>query len=194
MSITDTAIKNAKPTDKQYKLTDNNGMYLLVHPNGSKYFRLDYRFDGNRKTLALGVYPDVTLKQAREKLDTVKKQIADGIDPSENRKAVKSSKAASATNSFEVIAREWGLKKVDTWADKNNRSKRMLERNIFPWLGNTPITDINPMAILECLRRVEDRGTIETAHRVLQIVGQVFRYAVATGRTERDITPDLKGA
>ncbi len=154
MSLTDTAIKNAKPTDKQYKLTDNNGMYLLVHPNGSKYFRLDYRFDGNRKTLALGVYSDVTLKQAREKLDTVKKQIADGIDPSENRKAVKSSKAASATNSFEVIAREWGLKKVDTRADKNNRSKRMLERNIFPWLGNTPITDVKPMAILACLRRV----------------------------------------
>lgn len=195
MPLSDTAIKNAKPTpDKAFKMPDEKGMYLLVHQNGSKYFRLDYRFDGKRKTLALGVYPDTSLKQAREKRDTAKKQIADGIDPSENKKAVKSSKAESAANSFEVIAREWGSKKVETWAEKNNRSKRMLERNIFPWLGRKPILDILPKDILECLRRVEDRGTIETAHRTLQICGQVFRYAVATGRAERDITTDLRGA
>jgi integrase len=195
MPLSDTTIKNAKPNpDKAYKLPDEKSMYLLVNPNGSKYFRLKYRFGGKEKVLALGVYPDTSLKQAREKRDEARKQLAKGIDPSENRKAVKSSKAESAANSFEVIAREWGGKKVDTWADKNNRSKRMLERNIFPWLGRKPITDLLPRDILECLRRVEDRGTIETAHRCLQLCGQVFRYAVATGRADRDITPDLRGA
>jgi integrase len=194
MPLSDTAIKNAKSAEKPYKMQDEKGMYLLVHPNGGKYFRYDYRFDGKRKTLALGTYPVTSLKEARDKRDTAKKQIDDGIDPNENKKAVKASKAESAANSFEIIAREWGSKKVNDWDDKNNRSKRMLERNIFPWLGRKPITDILPKDILECLRRVEDRGTIETAHRTLQICGQVYRYAVATGRAERDITPDLRGA
>ncbi|MDI1278812.1 integrase arm-type DNA-binding domain-containing protein [Methylobacter sp.] len=194
MPLSDTAIKNAKPADKPYKMQDEKGMYLLVHPNGGKYFRYNYRFDGKRLTLSIGVYPATSLKEAREKRDTAIKQIAGGINPSENKKAVKQSRTESAANSFEVIAREWGQKKVNEWDDKNNRSKRMLERNIFPWLGNKPIIDILPKDILACLRRVEDRGTIETAHRSLQICGQVFRYAVATGRTERDITPDLRGA
>lgn len=195
MPLSDAAIKNIKPmSDKAFKLQDEKGMYLLVNPNGSKYFRYNYRFNGKRKTLALGIYPVTTLKEAREKRDTAKKQIDGGIDPGENRKAIKQSKSISDANSFEVIAREWGQKKVDAWDDKNNRSKRMLERNVFPWLGSKPITDILPKDILECLRRVEDRGTIETAHRILQICGQVFRYAVATGRVDRDITPDLKGA
>ncbi|MCQ8103549.1 integrase arm-type DNA-binding domain-containing protein [Methylomonas sp. SURF-2] len=195
MPLTDTAIRNAKPSpDKPYKLQDDKGLYLLVNPNGAKYFRYNYRFDGKRKTLALGVYPSTTLKDARDKRDTAKKQLDGGIDPSENKKAIKQAKVESANNSFEVIAREWGQKKVETWSEKNNRSKRMLERNIFPWLGSRPIADIQPKDILACLRRVEERGTIETAHRTLQICGQVFRYAVATGRVERDLTQDLKGA
>ncbi len=195
MPLSDTAIKNAKPSpDKPYKLPDEKGMYLLVHTNGGKYFRLDYRFSGKRKTLALGTYPETTLKEAHNKRDTAKKQISDGIDPNEHKKAVKQAKAENAANSFEVIAREWGAKKVETWEEKNNRSKRMLERNIFPWLGSKPITDILPKDILDCLRRIEERGTIETAHRTLQICGQVYRYAVATGRIDRDITPDLRGA
>ena len=195
MAISDTTIRAAKPMpDKAYKLSDEKGLHILINPNGSKYFRLKYRFAGKEKTLALGVYPETTLKQAREKRDVARKQIADGIDPSENKKAVKESKAESASNSFEIVAREWGAKKVNDWDDKNNRSKRMLERNVFPWLGNKPITDILPKDILACLRRVEDRGTIETAHRTLQICGQVFRYAVATSRVDRDITPDLRGA
>ena len=195
MPISDTAIKAAKPrADKPYKLPDEKGMYIYIHTNGSKYFRLDYRFDGKRKTLALGIYPETTLKEAREKRDHARKQIAEGIDPSENKKAVKASKAESALNSFEVIAKEWGAKHVNNWDDKTHRSKRMLERNIFPWLGAKPITNILPIDILNCLRRVEDRGTLETAHRVLQICGQVFRYAVATSRIDRDITPDLRGA
>jgi integrase len=191
MPLSDTAIKNTKTADKPFKMPDEKGMYLLVHPNGSKYFRLDYRFEGKRKTLALGVYPDTGLKQAREKLNTAKKQIADGIDPSENKKAIKESRLTTLSNSLEVVAREWISKKSE---DKSDRPTRLLTQNLFPWLGSKPITDIQPKDILICLRRIEERGTIETAHRTLQICGQVFRYAVATGRTERDITQDLKGA
>ncbi|MGZ8910994.1 MAG: tyrosine-type recombinase/integrase [Methylococcaceae bacterium] len=195
MPLSDTAIKNAKPrNDKPFKLPDEKGLYLLITVAGGKWWRFDYRFAGKRKTLSMGVYPETTLKDARIKRDEARELIAKDIDPGENRKAVKSSKAESAANSFEVIAREWGQKKVESWSQKNNRSKRMLERNIFPWLGGKPITDILPRHILDCLRRIEDRGTIETAHRTLQICGQVFRYAVATGRADRDITPDLRGA
>ncbi|ESS72878.1 integrase Int [Methyloglobulus morosus KoM1] len=200
--LTDTACKNAHKGDKAklgkaFKLSDDKGLYLHVMPGikgWSKYWRLKYRIGGTEKLLALGKYPDVTLDQARQRREEARKQLADGIDPSENKKAVKASRLALAENSFEIIAREWGQKKVDNWDDKNNRSKRMLERNIFPWLGGKPITDILPKDILACLRRIEDRGTIETAHRTLQICGQVFRYAVSTGRVDRDITPDLRGA
>ncbi|MFA5919784.1 MAG: integrase arm-type DNA-binding domain-containing protein [Methylococcaceae bacterium] len=202
MPLSDTACKNAHRHDKTsgnkpFKLADEKGLYLLLKPQADgwgKWWRFKYRFGGKEKSLSFGTYPDTGLQQAREKRDAARKQLADGIDPGENRKAVKSSKAESAANCFEIIAREWGSKKVETWQEKNNRSKRMLERNIFPWLGGKPINDILPKDILECLRRIEDRGTIETAHRTLQICGQVFRYAVATGRIDRDITPDLRGA
>ncbi len=200
--LSDTACKNAHKHEKAangkpFKIPDEKGLYLLVKPQidgWGKWWRFKYRFDGKEKSLSFGTYPDTGLQLARERRDAARKLLADGIDPGENRKAVKLSKSESATNSFEIIAREWGLKKVNDWDDKNSRSKRMLERNIFPWLGSKPITDILPKDILECLRRVEDRGTIETAHRTLQICGQVFRYAVATGRVDRDITPDLRGA
>ena len=202
MPLSDTACKNAhkhaKATiGKAFTLFDDKGLHLLIKPlkdSWAKWWRLKYRFDDKDCLLSLGTYPEISLQQAREQRDIIRKQIAGGVNPSENRKAVKSSRAESAANSFEVIAREWGAKKIDTWDDKNNRSKRMLERNIFPWLGGKPITDILPKDILECLRRIENRGTIETAHRSLQICGQVFRYAVATGRVDRDITPDLRGA
>jgi integrase len=191
MPLSDTAIKNAKPASgKAYKLTDQNGMYLYAHPNGSKYFRLDYRFEGKRKTLALGVYPETSLKQARDKTAIAKQQIADGIDPNENKKAVKAAKAETAANCLEVIALEWLAKKSQ---DKSDRPQRLLS-HLMPWLGSKPITDILPKDILACLRRLEERGTIETAHRTLQVTSQVFRYAVATGRADRDITQDLRGA
>ena len=202
MPLSDTACKNAHKhakaaIGKAFTLFDDKGLHLLIKPlkdSWAKWWRLKYRFDDKDCLLSLGTYPEISLQQAREQRDIIRKQIAGGVNPSENRKAVKSSRAESAANSFEVIAREWGAKKIDTWDDKNNRSKRMLERNIFPWLGGKPITDILPKDILECLRRIENRGTIETAHRSLQICGQVFRYAVATGRVDRDITPDLRGA
>lgn len=202
MSLSDTTCKNAHKSEKAkdgkaFKLFDDKGLFLLIKPTASgwgKWWRFKYRFDGKEKQLSLGTYPEISLSQAREKRDEARKLVAAMIDPGENRKAIKEARAESTANSFEVIAREWGSKKVETWSEKNNRSKRMLERNIFPWLGNKPITDIQPKDILACLRIVEDRGTIETAHRTLQICGQVFRYAVATGRAERDITHDLKGA
>jgi integrase len=202
MPLSDTACKNAHKNEKAgsgkpFKLSDEKGLFLLVKPQADgwgKWWRFKYRFEGKEKLLSLGTYPETSLAQAREKRDEARKQIAAGIDPGENRKAVKAARAESVANSFEVIAREWGLKKVENWEEKNHRSKRMLERNVFPWLGGKPIAEILPKDILACLRRVEDNGTIETAHRTLQICGQVFRYAVATGRVDRDITHDLKGA
>jgi integrase len=194
MPLSDTTIKAAKPIEKAYKIPDEKGMFLLVHTNGSKYFRLKYYFAKKEKLLALGVYPETSLKQAREKRDIARKQIADGIDPSEHRKATKAARVQDVENSFEIVAREWGSKQVKNWDDKSNRNKRMLEKNIFPWLGHRPITDILPIEVLTCLRRIEERGAIETAHRTLQICGQVFRYAVATARIDRDITADLRGA
>jgi integrase len=202
MPLSDSACKNAHKNEKvgsgkPFKLSDEKGLFLLLQPQEDgwgKWWRFKYRFEGKEKLLSLGTYPETSLAQAREKRDEARKQIAAGIDPGENRKAVKAAKAESAANSFEVIAREWGLKKVENWEEKNHRSKRMLERNIFPWLGGKPIAEILPKDILACLRRVEEHGTIETAHRTLQICGQVFRYAVATGRVDRDITQDLKGA
>ncbi|MCQ8130738.1 tyrosine-type recombinase/integrase, partial [Methylomonas rivi] len=151
-------------------------------------------------------YPATTLANARTKATEARNSVANGTDPSAIRKETKTAQKIEIENtkrleagltiidSFEHIAREWGEKKVETWSEKNNRSKRMLERNIFPWIGSKPITEILPKDILACLRIIEDRGTIETAHRTLQICGQVFRYAVATGRADRDITPDLRGA
>lgn len=203
--LKDVTIKYAKPEDKP-RLNDGDGLYILIKPKGAKWWRFDYTFKGKRKTLSLGVYPATSLTDARRKAEEARTNVANDIDPSNTRKETKAAEqlakenesrldaGLTIINSFEHIAREWGEKKVDTWADKNNRSKRMLERNIFPWLGSKPITDILPMDILTCLRRVEDRGTIETAHRCLQLCGQVFRYAVATGRVDRDITPDLRGA
>jgi hypothetical protein len=156
MPLSDTAIKNAKPKEKPFKLADEKGMFLLINPNRSKYFRFKYRVAGKEKGLSLGVYPDTSLKSAREKRDIARKQLADGINPAEIKKAVKQSSATSMANSFEVIAREWGQKKVVGWENTDNRSKRILERNIFPWLGGKPITELLPKDILECLRRVND--------------------------------------
>ncbi|MFZ2451387.1 MAG: integrase arm-type DNA-binding domain-containing protein [Methylovulum miyakonense] len=196
MPLSDTAIKNAKPTpDKAYKLTDGKGMYLLVNPNGSKYFRYNYRFDGKRKTLALGIYPTTSLKEAREKRDNAKKQIDSGIDPAENKKAVKQSKADSGLNSFEVIAREWHEKHKDQWSQSHEtRAISLLKRDLFPWLGTKQIPDIKAPDLLSVLRRIEERGAVETSHRALQLCGQIFRYAIATGRADRDISPDLRGS
>lgn len=195
MPLTDTAIRNAKPTEKPYKLADERGLFLLIHPNKGRYWRFKYRFDGKEKLLALGVYPDVSLKVAREKREDARKQIAAGIDPSHHRKAHKAAKAAGDTNIFEVVAREWFEKHSSNWvASHADKIIRRFEKDVFPWMGTRPIGDIKAPELLAVLRRIENRGALETAHRALQNCGQVFRYAVATGRAERDPSGDLRGA
>ena len=195
MPLSDTAIRNAKPGEKAVKLTDEKGLFLLVTPGGGKWWRLKYRFGGKEKLLSLGTYPQISLKEARERRDEARKQLAQGIDPGAQKKAMKAAKTDRAANSFEVVAREWYAKQAPTWAaNHGDRIIRRLERDIFPWLGGRPIAEVNAPELLGVLRRIEARGAVETAHRALQNCGQIFRYAVATGRAERDPSGDLKGA
>lgn len=192
--LTDATVRNAKPKNKPYKLTDGRGLYVVVNHTG-KYFRFDYRFRGKRKTLALGVYPDVSLSQARDRLYEARKLLADDIDPAEYRKVAKTMITEQLTNGFETIAREWFTKNKHTWTDKYaDTVLSRLENNVFPWIGSRPITEVSPPELLQALRRIEERGAIETAHRVKQVCGQIFRYAIACGRAERDPSADLKGA
>lgn len=195
MPLTDTAVRNAKSADKARKLFDSGGLYLEVAPSGGKWWRLKYRFDGKEKRLSLGVYPDVSLKDARDRRDDARKLLANEIDPSENRKAKKAAKVERAANSFEVVAQEWFAKHSTHWSDNHaNRTIRRLERDIFPWIGGLPIATVTAPQLLDAVRRIENRGALETAHRALGNCGQVFRYAVATGRAERDPSGDLRGA
>ncbi|MES9933555.1 MAG: integrase arm-type DNA-binding domain-containing protein [Candidatus Sedimenticola sp. PURPLELP] len=195
MPLTDTAIRNAKPEAKARKLFDERGLFLLISPKGGKWWRFKYRFEGKEKQLSLGVYPDVSLKDARERRNDARKQVAAGIDPSEHRKARKASRDEQSANSFEVVAREWYTKHSPNWsANHANRIIRRLERDIFPWIGGKAIAGITALQLLESIRRIEQRGALETAHRALGNCGQVFRYAIATGRAERDPSGDLRGA
>ncbi len=194
MPLTDTAIRNAKPADKPRKLADEKGLFLLVTPKGGKWWRLKYRVAGKEKLLSLGTYPEVTLKEAREKRDEARKQLGQGLDPSETRKAMKAAQTTDA-DSFEVVAREWHTKFSPNWTPEHcERIIRRFERDIFPWIGKRPIREITAPDLLTCLRRIESRGALDTAHRAHQNCGQVFRYAVATGRSQRDPSGDLRGA
>ena len=195
MPLTDPAIRNAKPAEKTRKLFDSGGLYLEVAPSGGRWWRLKYRFGGKEKRLSLGVYPDVSLKDARERRDENRKLLANEVDPSEFRKAKKAASNERNANSFEMVAREWFTKHSPNWsANHSNRTIRRLERDIFPWIGNLAIADITAPQLLEAVRRIEQRGALETSHRALQNCGQVFRYAVATGRAIRDPSSDLRGA
>lgn len=195
MSLTDTAIRNTKPGKKPIKLFDERGLFLLVTPAGGKWWRFKYRFGGKEKQLSFGVYPDVGLKDARARRDDARKHVAAGIDPGEHRRAQKSACTDRAANSFEVVAREWFAKYSATWAvNHGDRIIRRFERDIFPWIGGRPIAEITAPELLTVVRRIESRGALETAHRALANCGQVFRYAVATGRAERDPSGDLRGA
>lgn len=195
MPLTDIKVKNAKPTDKQFKLADGEGMYLLVHPNGGKYWRLKYQFAGKEKTLAIGTYPTVSLSEARDKRFIAKKQIAEGIDPSQDKREQKLQRNINSENSFENIAREWHQKNYAKWKTKHagNILKR-LEADIFPVIGFRPISQISATELLSTIQKIEKRGAIDIAHRALQTSGQIFRYAVATSRATRDISADLRGA
>ena len=195
MALSDTAIRKIKPTEKPYKVADEKGLHLLVSTTGGKLWRMKYRFEGKEKLLSFGAYPDVPLIRAREKRDDARRLLADGIDPSEHRKVHKAMRAEVAGNTFEAVAREWFSKELPGWAPAQAvKMTGILGKNLYPWLGNRPITEIKVPELLTTLRRMEDRGALETAKRALQCCGQIFRYAIATGRAERDITPDLRGA
>lgn len=195
MALTDVGVRNAKPRDKLYRLFDERGMYLEVSVSGGKWWRLKYRFGGKEKRLSLGVYPDVSLKEARERRDEARKLLANGIDPSIERKVQKAATVERAANSFEAVAREWFARQAPGWASSHaDKIMGRLEKDVFPWLGGRAIAEIKAPEVLAVLRRVEVRGALDTAHRVHQNCGQIFRYAVATGRAERDISSDLRGA
>lgn len=195
MALTDIQIRNARPEAKQYKLSAGKGLYLIVAPNGGKWWRVRYRFDGKQKELSAGTYPDVTLKAASIKRDDIRRMVADGLDPLYERKIDKLSKRSNSENSFEAVTREWHQKLKANWSkDHAERTLTRFEKDVFPWIGSREANQINAPELLAVLRRVESRGALDTAHRIHQQTSQVFRYAIATGRAERDPASDLKGA
>lgn len=191
--LTDTAVRNAKHAEKPYKIADSGGLYLLVKSTG-KYWRMNYRFAGKQKTLSIGVYPTISLAEARKKCDQARKQLINDIDPSITKAINKQVSQYAAANTFKAVALEWHLKNTSTWAESTAHNiKRYLEKDIFPWLGNRVIKDITAPELLAVLRKIESRGAHEKASRCREYAGRVFRYAIATGRAERDLSADLRG-
>ena len=196
MKLKDIQCRNAKPKDKAYKLSDGGGMYLEIAPNGSKYWRLKYRILNKEKRLALGVYPEISLQEAREQRDEAKKLIRNGIDPVEDKRQKKAAAIENAENTFKAVALEWHAQNVERWS-KNYGYKVMkgLELNVFPYIGNRPIAEITPPELLNSvLRNIEKRGSLDIAGRTKQICGQVFRYGIQTGKCEWNAADNLQGA
>ncbi|MBT9186129.1 DUF4102 domain-containing protein [Pectobacterium carotovorum subsp. carotovorum] len=195
MPLTDVKVRSAKPEDKAYKLTDGEGMHLMVHPNGSKYWRLQYRFDGKQKTLALGVYPEITLSEARQRRDEAKRQIATGTDPSEQKKVDKQLRQTLVDNTFKAIALEWHEYKRPNWS-KGYAEDLMeaFENDIFPDIGKRPVAEIKPLEMLTSLRKLEKRGVLDKLRKIRQACNQVFRYAIVTGRAENNPASELASA
>ncbi|WEN13714.1 tyrosine-type recombinase/integrase [Rhodanobacter sp. AS-Z3] len=197
--LTPSAVANAKPQAKPYKLADERGMYLLVKPDGARLWRFDYRRPDTRKrnTLSLGAFADVSLRKARDKRDEARALLADGIDPGVHRVAQKRAGEERAANSFEVVAREWLAVKSPEWMDETaKRVTAWLENNVFPIIGKRPIAELeyNAPELLDVLRRMVKRGAVDSAHRVREHMGAVFRYAIATGRAKHDPVADLRDA
>ena len=192
--LTDVAIRQAKAKELPYKISDSDGLYLLVKPTG-KYWRMNYRFAGKQKTLAIGVYPTISLTHARKKRDEARALLVKDIDPSLTKAINKQIVRTAAENTFKAVALEWHAKTSKTWAETTATNiKRYLEKDIFPWLGNRVIKDIAAPELLAVLRKIENRGAHEKARRCREYAGRVFRYAIATGRAERDPSADLRGA
>ena len=195
MPLTDTAIRKAKPTEKPRKLYDSRGLYLEIAPRGTKAWRFKYRFAEKEKRISMGIYPEVSLKLARERRDDARKLLAREIDPSAYRKAQKQSKRQWASNSFEAVATEWLAKHSPNWSARYVwRIECDLGKDVFPWIGANPVAELTAPELLAALRRIEERGHLDMAHRTLQLCGRILRYAVATGRAERDVSWDLRGA
>lgn len=195
MALTDVKVRTAKPLDKPYKLADGGGLYLLVNANGSRYWRMKYRVMGREKLLSVGVYPDVSLAVARQKRDEARRSLAAGDDPGAIKKAEKQARKIATANTFESIAREWHKSKADRWSLRYREEiLSTFEKDIFPYIGIKPIADIKPLELLETLKRMEKRGALEKMRKVRQRCGEVFRYAIITGRAEYNPAPDLAGA
>ncbi len=195
MKLKDTHIRNIKPGTKLIKLFDGGGLFFQITSSGRKGWRLKYYYEGKEKCLSLGIYPDISLREARERRDEMRKLLANGIDPSAHRQTKKVDSAEMSANSFISIADEWLTKQRTVWTPGHQaKNRRRLERDLLPWLGKEAITNITVPQLLKVLRRVEHRGAIDTAHRLLNICNQIFRYAIATGRAERNIATDLRGA
>ena len=197
MPLTDVKLRNAKTADKDYSITDGRGLSILVTKKGGKWWRFRYRYLGKAKLMSLGTYPEVTLVEARERRDDARRLLAQipPVDPSQVKKNQKQSMIANQVNSFELVAREW-LESFFMNLSESHKQKtlRRLEVYIFPWVGKKAISDITAPEILDLVKKPQNQSKLETAHRVLQVTGQVFRYAVQNGKAERDITADLKGA
>lgn len=192
--LTDIAIRSAKPADRPYKLTHGDGLYLLVTPTG-KYWRMNYRYMGKQKTLSFGAYPEISLSSAKKKCAEARELLAKDVDPSLAKAVSKQAKKHAQENTFKAIALEWHAKQSTKWAESTAHNiKRCLELDIYPWLGNRPIKDIGAPELLVVLRKIEGRGAHEKAQRTREYVGRVFRYAIQTGRAERDPSGDLRGA
>ena len=191
--LTATAVKQAKPKAKPYKLADGGGLYLHVKTAG-KYWRYKYRFAGKEKLLALGTYPDISLADARKLHQAARENLADGIDPSSHKKTKKSADQSNSANSFEAVAIEWSKTRSKKADSTEKRQRALLEKDLFPFIGNRPIADIDAPELLKTLRKIENRGAIETAHRANRLAGQIFRYAIVTGRCEHNPSIDLKDA
>jgi hypothetical protein len=185
--LTDTALRKAKPATKVQRLFDGGGLYLEITPAGGKLWRQKYRYGGKEKRLAHGTYPDVSLADARERRDAARKLLAAGVDPGQHKKAAKAASEDRAANSFEVVGREWFAKQKPSWVDSHaDKIMLRLENDVFPWLGSRPVAEVTAKELLATINRIVDRGAVESAHRVLQNCGQVFRYAIVTGRAERN--------
>jgi len=195
MTLNDRAIRNYRPEDRPYKKYDAGGLYIIVNPNGSKWWRFKYRFGGKAKLLSFGVYPDIGLADARERRDAARKLLARRINPSEQRKKEQRDALVRDANSFEAVAREWHSKQARRWSEVHaGNVLHRLEKYLFPEFGGRPISEIEPPELLAAVRKLEERGVHDVAHRTLGTAGQVFRYGVAAGRCTRDPSADLRGA
>jgi len=195
MSLTETTVKNSKPREKAYKLSDEKGLYVQVNPNGSKLWHLKYRFADKEKRLAFGPYPTVTLAMAREQRTEAQRLMRDNVDPGEYKKQAKRAAKVAAANTFEAVAREWFAKFSPKWAETHTCKVLLrLENDLIPWLGSRPISSIEADELLVTIRRVEHRGALDSAHRCLGTSSQIFRYAIVTSRAKRNPAADLRGA
>ncbi|HCQ3841384.1 TPA: tyrosine-type recombinase/integrase, partial [Escherichia coli] len=192
MALTDIQIKRAKPQDKPYTLNDGQGLSLLINPDGSKGWRFRFRFAGKARLMSFGSYDIVSLAEAREKREVARRQVANGIDPVQERKAQKLAQKLSTENSFETVSREWHAAKADRWTVAYREEIiKTFEQDVFPFIGKRPIAEIKPLELLEVLKRIEKRGALEKTRKVRQRCGEVFRYAIITGRAEYNPAPDL---